>query len=232
MDEACGGWAREFLSRLAEYRCMCPTRAPAPTRQAQGRKWAVTWGCWPYKQVLESAWALCLHHRPCLGDRIRRPGHDKVVSREGTARPILTPVPVTPAVGKPLLLSSWASIRECSKEGSHLTQHPWSHKQLWGQPEAQGAQSACLAPPESTQGPEAHTPLLEPSIYISADSVLSDPIHGVGPQALKHQHNQSDCLTRHSCLWGFKSASMDSIQPASHITHCVMQSKSHAISEL
>lgn len=166
-----------------------PDKGSSPKQAGVGRKWAVTWGCWAYKQVLESAWALFLHHRPYLGDGIRDPGHDKVVSREGAARPILTPVAVTPAVGKPLPLSSWASIRECSKEGSHLTQHPWSHKQLWGQREAQEAQSACLAPPESTQGPEAHMPLLEPSIYISTDSVLSDPIHGVGAQALKHRHN-------------------------------------------
>lgn len=116
-----GGGAHEFLSRPAEYRCMCLTGPSAPSRQEQGRKWAVTQSCWPHKQVPESAWALCLHHRPCLGDRIRGPGHD----RENAADPILISVPVTPAVGKPLSPSSRASIRGCSKKGGHLTQHPW-----------------------------------------------------------------------------------------------------------
>lgn len=44
-ESGSGGGAPEFLSRLAEYRCTCLTRASAPSRQEQGRKWAVTQGC-------------------------------------------------------------------------------------------------------------------------------------------------------------------------------------------
>lgn len=142
-----------------------PAGAPVPSRQVQAGSWAVAWGCWPHQQVPESAQALCLHHRPCLGDSIGDPGHGDVLW------PALTPLPVTPATASPCSCPARPASRDAARRRPVSTQALsrllWLHQR---------------APAGNSKDQKARVLSWSlPDTDLSADHTLSDP--SMGPQA-------------------------------------------------